>query len=411
MAKKKAMIVANDMGYSSIKADIDGEYVYQPSVVAEIKAYQTPNVESFEDQSQATDAYMSGFLEHMDVSIASSAISMPGRYFVGNAAVGSGIMTSGMDVYANTDKSETDMPVFVTLATIAAKAVKDAYEAGEDIFTPITAHVNMTTALPISESKSQEKATAYAHRYTDSTHTITFHNFKDPITVSLKFDDTYVCQEGSIAHLVFVNASDDFREGVREELKSNYGDDIEDDVLDSLLNAENTLSIDIGQGTTDFSVGIEGRMLNSASVSINQGYGSVLGQAMAALADKRINFSTAEKLMNFLSTKPMPWKKQRYDEIKETVYQQLEPLANEISKTVNRIAIAGDVNQQIDVIYVYGGGAVPMGTHSTLRQQLMTVAEKQGLGPVVFVPAKYSQKMNLMGLKMMAQFRSSQSQQ
>lgn len=408
MAKTKTLIVANDLGYSSIKADIDGEFIYEPSVVAEIQSYQAPNTENFEFGSDSTNFYMDKFVSHMDVSIASSTLSMPGRYFVGSAAVGAGLMTQGMDVYANTDKSETDLPVFITLATIAAKAVKDAYDNGEDVFAPISTTVKMTTALPISESKNKDKTTAYAHRYTDSTHTVTFHNFKDPITVSLKFDDAFVCQEGSIAHLVFANATEDFKEGIRKDLEASYGSKIDDEVLDSLLTAENTLSIDIGQGTTDFSVGIEGRMLNSASDSINQGYGSVLGKAMASLASKRINFSSAEKLTKYLSTKPMPWKQAQYDQVKENVYQQLAPLATEISKTVNRIAIAGDVSQQLDVIYVYGGGAIPMAKHSNLRQQLMTVAEKQGLGPVVFVPEKYSQMMNLMGLKMMADYRAQQ---
>lgn len=401
---KTTMTVANDLGYSSIKADIDGEFIYEPSVVAEIQAYQAPNIEDFEEGSNSTDKYMADFLNHIDVSIASSAINMPGRYFVGNAAVGAGLRTTGMDVYANTDKSETDMPLFVTLSTIAAKAVKDAYEKGEDIFSPISVHVNMTTALPISESKSKEKTTAYGNRYTSCTHMVTFNNFKDPVTVSVKFDNVYVGQEGSIAHLVFVNASDDFKAGVEKDITENYGEVSKED-LEDLLNAENTLCIDIGQGTTDFSVGIENRMLNSASKSINQGYGSVLGQAMDALAEERINFSSAEKLTKFLSTEPKSWKKKQYDKVRNAVYEQLKPLAEKISTTVNRISTSGDVDQQLDVIYVYGGGAVPMANHSNLRELLMNVAEKQGLGPVVFVPAKYSQVMNLEGLKMMAEIR------
>lgn len=403
MTKNKIMTVANDLGYSSIKADIDGEFIYEPSVVAEIQSFQAPSIEDF-DKSASTEKYMEDFMKHIDVSIASGSINMPGRFFVGDSAVNAGLITRGMNVYANTDKSETDMPVFVTLATIAAKAVKSAYESGEDIFAPITVHVNMTTALPISEGKSKDKTEAYGNRYTDCTHTVTFHNFKDPITVSLKFDKVYVGQEGTIAHLVFVNASSDFKKGVFDDLKENY-EPVPEDVLDSLLNAQNTLCIDIGQGTTDFSVGIDNKMLNSASVSINQGYGSVLGRAMMALSEERISFSTAEDLMSYLSNEPMPWKKDRYNKIKATVYQQLKPLADEISETVDKIASAGNVNEKLDVIYVYGGGAVPMAKHSDMRAMLMKVAEKHGLGPVVFVPAEFSQTMNVLGLKMMAQIQ------
>ena len=46
-----------------------------------------------------------------------------------------------------------------------------------------------------------------------------------------------------------------------------------------------------------------------------------------------------------------------------------------------------------------------MAKHSDMRAMLMKVAEKHGLGPVVFVPAEFSQTMNVLGLKMMAQIQ------
>lgn len=413
MAKKEeAMIVANDLGYSSIKANVDDEYVYQPTVVSEIReAYQVPNEEEFEQGDSATDVYMDNFLEHIDVSISSKALGwkktgsgMTGRYLVGNATKGRGIGTEGMNFNMHADKSTMDIPLYVTLAVIAAKKVKEVYQAGGDIFKPISAKVKMATALPISEASSKEKVQEYIGRYMDYKHQVTFNNFADPIVVTLEFADVYVGQEGAIAHLTLVNAPQDLKDGIEEDLEEHYGEKYSQ-YVDRIIEAPNSLTIDIGQGTTDFSTGIKNRIVEVASKSISQGYGSVLEDARAELASQNLEFRNTEELMSYLQDEPEPWLAEPWENAKKSVEHALEPLARRINQEVTNIASGETVNGKLSVIFVYGGGAVPMDENSTLRQRLEETQEALHMGPIVFIPAEYAQRMNLMGLEIMAQFR------
>ena len=66
--------VANDLGYGSIKATLNDEKVKMPSVIASEKPQDITEPVSFDDQEQQA-AYMKDFINKLDVSVSSSAVT------------------------------------------------------------------------------------------------------------------------------------------------------------------------------------------------------------------------------------------------------------------------------------------------------------------------------------------------
>ena len=146
------MKVANDLGYGSVKANVDGENIKFPSVIAAERPQDVQAPMEF-DSKQDQDAYMKDFLNNMDVSVSSNAVKTSGRFLIGNAAIDSGLSMRAFDVNDFTGKSETDLAIILTLSLIAGKKVKESYEAGQDLKETLKVKVNIATALPISEGK------------------------------------------------------------------------------------------------------------------------------------------------------------------------------------------------------------------------------------------------------------------
>lgn len=76
------MIISNDLGYGSIKVNVEGEEKKFPSVLAIQREQDILAPVEFEDQSEK-DVYMKDFLNNMDVTVSSSSVKMQGRYLIG----------------------------------------------------------------------------------------------------------------------------------------------------------------------------------------------------------------------------------------------------------------------------------------------------------------------------------------
>ena len=125
---EKIMKVANDLGYGSVKANIDGEDIKFPSVIASERPQDIQAPTEF-DTKEEQNAYMKDFLNNMDVSVSSNSVKISGRFLVGNAAVDSGLPIRSFDVNDYTGKSKTDLAIILTLSMIAGKKVQEAYAA------------------------------------------------------------------------------------------------------------------------------------------------------------------------------------------------------------------------------------------------------------------------------------------
>lgn len=199
--KDKKIVIANDLGYSSVKANINDKELKFPSVIAQLRPQDVPAPAEI-NSDEAMKNYIDNFLDNMDVTVASNAVKSSGRYLIGNAAVESGLSLRQLDINDYTGKSETDLSVILTLSMIAGRRVQEAYKNGEDLSKELEANVYMATALPVSEGKRDNARDEYAQRYLTGKHVVTFHNFSDLITVNVNFKKVYVALEG--------NSTDDY---------------------------------------------------------------------------------------------------------------------------------------------------------------------------------------------------------
>ena len=400
---EKIMKVANDLGYGSVKANIDGEDIKFPSVIASERPQDIQAPTEF-DTKEEQNAYMKDFLNNMDVSVSSNSVKISGRFLVGNAAVDSGLPIRSFDVNDYTGKSKTDLAIILTLSMIAGKKVQEAYAAGQDLKEALKVKVNMATALPVSEGKVNNAKETYKDRYIGSTHTVTFHNFKDPITVTIEFNKVFIALEGETAQVLISSDYEGLTKTIKEDFGKNYPELKDEIKATDLIKSRNVLGIDIGEGTTDVVAIINGKANSAASASLPQGYGNVLQDAVRVLQDQQMNFEERSQLQNFLSEKVSPLRRARQEKARQVVYSQIEPLADKIIDTVSQtMRIAKDT----ELVYVYGGGSIPMMNESNLREELNEKLKSFSGGydvPVVWINKKYAQYLNELGLKAVVEY-------
>ena len=396
--KDKKIVIANDLGYSSVKADINDKELKFPSVIAQLRPQDVPAPAEI-NSDEAMKNYIDNFLDNMDVTVASNAVKSSGRYLIGNAAVESGLSLRQLDINDYTGKSETDLSVILTLSMIAGRRVQEAYKNGEDLSKELEANVYMATALPVSEGKRDNARDAYAQRYLSNKHVVTFHNFADPITVNITFKKVYVALEGETAQMIIASDMEGLSEGIKKDFDENYPELAEDVTVDDIIGAKNAVGIDIGGGTTDVVAIINGKANASASTSVPNGYGSVLQEAVRILQDRQMNFEDRSQLQSFIEEKVSPLRRGQQKAAQQVVDEQVGPLTDSIIDAASQTL---RVARETEVIFVYGGGSIPMKDNSELRLRLSQKVKSFTGGydvPVVWIPGEYAQKLNLYGLE------------
>lgn len=397
---------ANDLGYSTIKGAINDEEVKIPSVTAELRKQDILEPTRFKSDAEK-DTYFDNLFDHMDVTIQSPQIKTTARMLVGQVALNSGLTVTGFDVNDFNGKSETDRSLILTLATIATKALKEAYKKGNKLSNTINANVNMTTALPVTEGKKQGFIQRYRDRFTNSSHLVTFHNFDELITVKINFNMVVVALEGETAQYEITNASDDLQQDIQADLSSHYPD-LADMKAKDIISLDNAMLIDIGEGTTDFIIFQNGQLNAHISNSIQEGYGNALEEARDALLNQNFNVANRASLQEKISrpAKNLIEKRQQ-SLVKQAVSDQLDQLKTSIvdnaSKTLRKVS---GQQTSLEIIYVLGGGSIPMNEQTNLRTELSnkTNSFSGNIGiPVVFISKRYAQYLNEDGLKLILQ--------
>lgn len=408
MEKSKIMLVANDLGYGAVKAQVDDERILFPSVAALLREQDIQDPVQFSNDVDR-DYYFEHFLEHMDVTVSSPAVTTQGRFLVGRSASESPLPLSAFDVSDFSGKSEEDLSLILTLSMIAAKRVKEAYQNGEDLTETLKANVVMATALPVSEIKRNNIANTYKERYLKGVHGVTFHNFGTPINVSLTFKEVYVMPEGETAQFYIANSTDSkFKKSIEKDFKEHYPD-MKDVSVEDLTTSGNVVGIDIGEGTTDIVVLVDGKADGLSSNSLEVGYGNVLQEAIEALQMQRFNFSERAKLQEFLAKPSTGLNKARKQKVESIVQYQFTPFVNSITNATS--AVMRKANSSTEVVFVYGGGSIPMKEQSDLRQRLSEKMKAFSGGfdiPVVWIDKEYAQLMNLNGLAKLVEMVSKQ---
>lgn len=394
------MNVANDLGYGSVKAKVNDTKIHFPSVLALQREQDIAKPVEFDSEKEKL-SYLSDMINHMDITVSSSAVKTQGRFLLGTVAVKSSLPMRAFDVNDFTGKSDNDLSIILTLGMIAAQRVALAVENGEDLSEQLNAEVNMTTALPVSEGKKNGIVDSYINKYVNSKHTVVFHNLKDPITVSLTFNKVYVALEGEVAQLYIQNSDIKLKGLIKKDFAKNYPELATEIEVTDLVKIKNLLGIDIGEGTTDLVVIKDGKANAVSSTSLPTGYGNALQDAIDVLQTQNMNFEARSQLQDYLSQDVSPLAKRMQNKVRQTVFEQLAPFADKIVEAASKTMRKAGAN--VEVLYVYGGGSIPMLEQTELRQKLAQKMKDFSGGidvPVIWIDKSYAQILNEKGLEL-----------
>jgi plasmid segregation protein ParM len=396
----KTYKIANDLGYSSMKFNIDGQKEHIPSIIA-IQRPQNITKPVVFDTPEEESEYYRNLSQHMDVTVTSPSVSLQGRFLVGKRAIEAGIPTRAFDVNDFSGKSKSDLSLILTLSRIANQVVTDAYKNKQPLNEVIKATVLMSTALPITEGKTKGAIDAYRKRYLKGKHLVNILNFEQPITVELTFKDVYVGFEGEMAQFKIANADPTLKQQILNDFENSYPSFKGQMSGDDLINLKNILGIDIGEGTTDFVVVTNGKANPTVSTSLETGYGNVLQDAVSLLQHDGMNISNRGELNDFLAKDVSILTKGRQDHARQVVFDQLEQLVDQIIDATSETM--RHANSDIELVYVYGGGSIPLLKNSDMRTRLVNKLKGFAGGydiPVIWIDPSRAQTLNEDGLKL-----------
>lgn len=390
---------SNDAGNDSMKTYLDDEFFKMPSVIAFKGPQDSTAPITFESEGDK-ESYMNDFLNHMDVSISSNAVSENRRFLVGSNAAASGLPLTSFDLNDLSGKSDVDLTALLTLSLIAGNRVKKAYKKGEGLNDPLKVNVNMTTALPILEGKQPGKIDKYRDRYLNATHVVTFHNFKDPIVVQIKFNHVYVGLEGEMAQLMISNSiNKELGQIIINQLKKRYpkvANSLTPEILEKLI--QNSLGIDIGGGTTEWTAIVNGTTNLNVSTSLMQGFDNVLEKARLYLQTKNLNFENVSQVQEYLSSDTDDFFSNNKEVVKQAITDNAISFNEQIVKQTS--SVVRQIGSQLNLVFVYGGGSISLADTALLDDLSNKLKLFKGGAevPVIWIPKPYAQVMNLGGL-------------
>lgn len=394
MNKKILLSYASDTGYGDTKAFIDGTYLKHHSVVSEVTRRGNDPLNS-ENEADIKSG-VSSILDNLDVEIDGV------RYYIGNHSWNSSLDSRGFDLSSpNGKKSSDNLTVLLNLGFIAGRAVQESYEQDDDIFKPINVDVVMTTALPIKEIQSgpENLREVYKNKYLNTKHQVVVKTFDKDITVNIDFKIVKVYKEGEIALLMGLPfAPDELKEAIKGQIKAQ-APEIEDEDIELLLEQPtHALGIDIGYGTIDLSLTNGNKADPYLSESIHEGYGNILQNAMQELQKDDFTFKDLTSFEHELHSRAFTTKK------KEKLAKMKTAVAASTAEPIERVRQSvADLfknNNQIEMIYLFGGGSISLKENSNLQSVLEKLIDQFDLDTfIVWIPNEYAQNMNVISLR------------
>lgn len=389
-------------GYVKGKAQVNGGspmLVDLPSVVS-----YTPGVNIPKEPS---DAYMASFENEMDATVVSRAVKGidAGRVFFGQRAIITGENQREFNIEDRTPKCKDALSTLLILGSIASVALRSYWsEHGCLPEQGIFVDACIGIALPIEDFRDWKDV--YAGTLMSDDHCVTVHNFEHNIDVKVHFSGVEPIAEGAAAQYAITTLGADFLQDALDEARS-MGANIDSEYTGQLLaTVENTIGIDIGEGTTNFPVFVDGDVRIESSKSINKGYGTVLTAAVEETrGDKGLTFESRKDLAEFmLDTSMVPVKRQKRATMQRYIDEQVKLFARNVLTEFS--TIFRKVGARTDAVYVYGGGA--NNVRSVLYPMLIeAIADDSGNSiPVIYLDSIIGRDLNRTGLYEVAQLTS-----
>lgn len=401
------------IGYPNDSGDsINGKRYLIPDVMASISDPNFDNTTSHPfpvNRHEELVHSMNRFTKNMDVTIYSDSLNRQGRYLVGEAAVDSTMAKEEYNVNSMEGKATSDIGLINILTLIAYSSVKKYFDATDKLPKEINVSVdNMVTALPISEYEIKGAQEKYVDRFTNGIHTIVINNLPKPVRVNVAFQSVDIYSEGTVAQYALI--WDSTEHARKKEFFNNiyYDDDIDDvykkynhPVIENGISVLKTLGrdllIDIGDGSTEFSVmnGIDS-VNNEYTGSIYQGIGTAATLAAKSFAKTNSAYQDINR-HEFVDLAINDDDAEHVD-AKQALDVQLEQLEASI---INRVVtIYTKSKYKLNLIVILGGGAniMPDDFVPRLQTALHNIRPKYGSPAIMVVDKKYAQILNMEGL-------------
>lgn len=372
------------------ETDIDIQSVAAKNYTDTIDEMRTPLSE--------VESKISDIFNYLDATFESPCLDETGRYFMGQHAMESGNYQLIFEVGDGRQKSEQPLSFILTLGSIAGKALQDAWNTTHVLPEVINVDVKVAAlALPIQEYRRYREN--YASSYKKGVHVVTIQTFEQDVVVNITFENVQVLAEGASAtYAIRAGGS-----ALAEKLIQNANEASDQHIEltgEDIYEAHATMGIDIGEGTTNLPIyDSKGNFNADASMSINNGYGVVLDNAVKLLHKRGHHFENRKELQTYLmNDMNVKFKKQQYAEIQSVVDACIENFAKQIADIYQQNMKTH--NTQILVVYVYGGGATAMKYY--LFQSLVNNTRKLNGGmdaqPILYFDNPEARVLNRDGL-------------
>ncbi|QNQ82929.1 ParM/StbA family protein (plasmid) [Lactobacillus sp. PV037] len=389
--------VANDSGNGFVKNQTNNQRIKFPSVLAEVIPGSEPMPIDETDTRQVATIF-SNLFSHMDITIDSPKISGVPRYLVGDLANTSFGSVIGFNVSSVEGKADSEIGLVTLLAQLAYRSLEKYYLEYQELPNPnelINVKVpKMTTALPINEYKQAGVKEKYAQKFIGK-HKVTINTFTHPLNFEIIFDKVDVEPEGVVAVSGLVgNPTDPLtsrNDGVFDDFKKEY--DIENFDGKNILETKRLIVIDVGDGTVDITVIVNGVPISNLTQSLQVGTGVVQENAIKALKNKYPTLGNMSR-QTFMD---LARQNNRQGHVfTEILNSELSIIERPILEQIKTIFAN---NAQNELVIVCGGGA------SLLKDHFKPILKKNleklnvfGAPPLLWVPPKYAQYLNLDGL-------------
>lgn len=348
------------------------------------------------EAAQAMNDSEEDFYNRLDASLSSPLVSDSDRRIFGRSALSvRGSVFSEFEVHdGHASKADQQLSKILVLGVFAAKALRDyvrTHEALPDH--ELRVKVRAGLALPISEFVARRYG--YAGEFLGSkgsaVHLVTIKNFNTPVSVRLEFDDVQVVAEGASAQYAISDKGEPLADALLADLRSREKGMLPGVTGADLVAAQNTIGIDIGEGTVNFPVFTNGRFNAEAASTLDMGYGTILENALDRQDEADLRFTSRKQLADFLQSTPSVLQRNRHQRAQGLVEPDVKHLVEQIRRSFNETL--SQSGESTEVVYVYGGGSGPI--KDELYPELINAA---GDVPVLYLDVRYSRHLNREGL-------------
>lgn len=333
--------VANDNGNSEqdMYFDSNENPITSPNVFA--RAFNLPNLDDI-----STDYVLNHIHDNLIVEYDG------GIYYVGNYALKSGLHCHGITVGVNNNKITSDIVFVNTLAHIAGEAVAYAYKnepatLKEDV---IKVNCDMASAIPVSYY-SRANANAFADRFMEKdSHRVIVHAGSNDYIVNIHFDFVKIIPEGVTAAYAFLSQPELFLDGQEGSVQ---------DVQKSRI-----LHIAIGEGTTEFPITEDIHFRPERNKGTNNGNGRAITRVLPLFKQTfGLQKLTRQDFSRYIRDKHHKYHSDAMNMLMPALMDEAQDILEFADQCIT------EINNEVDVIAVYGGGSILMKEYLKPRLQ------------------------------------------